>query len=91
MLQAKKRSRASGILAAASTRAAEAEGSPAVQLTPSTVTIEAGSPPAELLFLRNSGTAAAAFSLAPAAVSCWLDQIHGPWAHLCPGRSVRML
>ena len=77
MLQAKKRSRASGILAAASARAAEAEGSPVVELSPAVVTIEAGSPPAELLFLRNSGTAAAAFSLAPAAVSCWLGHAHG--------------
>ena len=87
VLQAKKRSRASGILAAASARAAEAEGAPAVELSPSAVTIEAGSPPAELLFLRNSGTATAAFSLAPAGVSCWLGQAHSPWASLSPGRA----
>lgn len=74
-LQAKKRSRASGILAAASARAAEAEGGPVVELSPAAVTLEAGSPPAELLLLRNSGTAAATFSLAHAAVRCWINSI----------------
>jgi hypothetical protein len=73
-LQAKKRSRASAILAAASARAAAAEGAPAVQLSPAAVTVEAGNPPAQLLFLHNIGTAAAAFSLAPALVSPCLDQ-----------------
>lgn len=67
-LQAKKRSRASAILAAADARAADPEGAPAVVLQPDAVTIEAGIPLAEHLQLLNKGAATAVFSLAPAPV-----------------------
>ena len=67
--QAKKRARASAVLATADARAASGGAQPSVRFSPAALDIEAGSPPSEAVHLHNRGNAPAVFLLAPASVS----------------------
>lgn len=67
-VQARKRQRATSILAAADRAAEAAEGTPLLHATLSAVTVTAGTAPAAALQLHNRGDAPAAFLLAPTEV-----------------------